>query len=132
MNVTVIQNGASGAINQCLATFVVQTQNGGDFTGAFQAAPINGVTVAPCAQLTSFSGKLSAIQSGQNASDVDIVALPSDTPPGCTLISQTPSSGLVDQAGTNFGLIQTNRFQCGTLSPVQFIQFGLSRLGAQR
>jgi len=127
MDVTLIQNGASGAINQCLVTLVIQSQNGGDFTGAFQAAPINGVTVAPCAPLTSFSGTLSAIQPGQNASDVDIVALPADTPPGCTLLSQTPLSGIVDQAGTNLGFIQTNRFQCGTLSPVQFIRFALQR-----
>jgi hypothetical protein len=131
MNVTLIQNGASGAINQCLATFVVQTQNGGDFTGAFQAAPINGVTVAPCAPLTSFSGKFSNIASGPNPSDVDIV-LPAETPTGCTLISQTPLSGPVSPSplnpgGMDLSLIQTNRFQCGTASPVQFIQFGLQR-----
>ena len=129
MNVTLIQNGASGPINQCLATFVVQSQNGGDFTGAFQAAPINGVTVAPCAPLTSFSGKFSTIVPDLNPSDVEIAALPAETPSGCTLISQTPLSGSVSQyQNTNLlPLIGSNRFQCGALSPVQFIQFGLSR-----
>ena len=130
MDVNLIANGVSGNFNQCLAPWSIRTQNGGDFTGSFTTAPINGITLAPCAQSTSFSGRVSTLTAtGANLIDVNVGALPAETPPGCTLTSQTPLTGSVSQYGTSLllGLIQSNRFQCGTLSPVQFIRVTLSR-----
>jgi len=130
MDVTVIANGVPvGLQNQCGVAWLIQSQNGGDFTGAFEATP-NAVTFAPCPQRTSFSGKFSNIvPPGLQPSDFDVVALPADTPPGCTLISQTPLHGVWSQYGNAslLSLLGWNRFQCGTQSPYQSIRFTLSR-----
>jgi hypothetical protein len=127
MDMTVITNGAAVSANPCLVTFVIRPQNGDDFTGSFTAAPINGVTVAPCAQETSFSGKFSKTPPSSAVTEVEIVALPAEIPPGCTLISQTPLRGVVFQNGIDLALQGLNRFQCGTLSPFQSISFTLQK-----
>src|SRR5262249_41564833 len=121
---------ASGVSNQCLATWSIRTQNGGDFAGSFTTAPIPGDTSGPCAQPADFSGSIS-IPVFAETNRVAIGALPAETMPGCTLQGQSLLSGFVS-VGAAVGrlmLDQDNYFLCGTASNVQHISFDLTRSG---
>jgi hypothetical protein len=125
MNQSVITNGASGRANRCSVTWSVRAQNnGGDFGGSFTAAPspISGDTIAPCAQPTAFSGRVST------SKEVTVDALAAETVPGCALQGQSLLRGLV--ADTKLLLHQENYFLCGTTSTVQFVNFDLTRSGS--
>src|SRR5262249_21927625 len=79
-NRDLIINGVrGGGINQCGVTFSIR-QNGGDLSGSFTSNPISGVTLAPCPQLTSFSGSVTTLNSNHNAdADVDFGKMLADS-----------------------------------------------------
>ena len=126
MDRDVITNGVR-SINQCLATWSIHTQNGGDFAGSFTAAPIPGDTNGPCAQPAAFSGTLSA-PLPPTSDRVNISALPAETMPGCTLQGQSLLIGVVTPS--RLLLHQENYFPCGPASTVQNISFNLARSGS--
>jgi hypothetical protein len=132
----VISDGVFSA-NQCLATWSIRTQTGGDFAGSFTAAPISGASTPctpPTAQPTAFSGSMStSTVFGPSSRPVTIGALAAETMPGCALQGQSLLIGVAAVgAGTPAKLLlnQENYFLCGTSSAVQYISFNLTRSGS--
>jgi hypothetical protein len=136
MDRDVISNGVFSA-NQCLATWSIRTQNGGDFAGSFTAAPISGATTPctpPTAQPTAFSGSIStSTVFGPSSSPVTIGALSAETMPGCAFQGQSLLIGVVGvgpAAPAKLSLHQENYFLCGTASAIQYVTFDLTRVGS--